>query len=146
LTAVVNQQLTAYEFSSLEQAFLNQTYSAETSWHFLNYYRLNLGFQYQIYRGRTSAFDRNIPMLDFGFSRRFLRNQSGELRLTGFNLLDRDLGITQRVDANFIERQVTNSLGRYFLLTFTYSLNRQLNVFEEGHRGFGGGRGRMMVH
>ena len=146
LTAVVNQQLTAYEFSSLEQAFLNQTYSAETSWHFLNHYRLNLGFRYQIYRGRTSAFDRDIPMLDFGFSRRFLRNQSGELRLTGFNLLDRDLGITQRVDANFIERQVTNSLGRYFLLTFTYSLNRQLNVFEEGHRGFGGGRGRMMVH
>lgn len=144
LSAVVNQQLTNYEFGSLEQAFLNQTYSAETNWNFLKHYRLNLGFSYQIYKGRTEAFDRKIPMLDFGFSRRFLKNHSGELRLTGYNLLNKDLGVTQSVSTNFIERQVTNSLGRYFLLTFTYSLNRDLNVFEGTHRG-GGGRG-MMIH
>ncbi len=146
LTANVNQQLTAYEFSSLEQAFLNQTYGVETDWRFLKYYRLNLGFRYQVYQGRTDAFDREIPMLDFGFSRQFLRNNAGELRLTGYNLLDQDLGITQRVDVNFIERQVSNSLGRYFLLSFTYSLNRELNVFDGAHRGGGGGGRRMIVH
>ncbi len=145
LTANVNQQLTAYEFSSLEQAYLNQTYGAETSWHFLKYYRLNLGFRYQIYQGRASEFDQEIPMLDFGFSRQFLRNNAGELRFTAYNLLDQDLGITQRVDANFFERQLTNSLGRYFLLSFTYSLNRELNVFDGTHRGGGGGGGRRVI-
>ncbi len=149
LSANLSQQLTAYEFSTLEQAYLNQTYAADANWNFLKYYRLNLGFRYQIYEGRTSDFDRKIPMLDFGFSRSFLKNNSGELRLTGYNLLNQDMGITQRVDANFLERQVTNSLGTYFLLTFTYSLNRSFNVFEGAGTGGGpgGGRGmRMIMH
>ncbi len=144
LSANLNQQLTAYEFSTLEQAYLNQTYTAETNLSFLRYYRLNLGFRYQIYEGRTTDFDRKIPMLDFGFSRTFLRNNSGELRLTGFNLLNQDLGVTQRMDTNFMEQQVTNSLGRYFLLTFTYSLNRSLNVFDGAGQGSGHGSGRGM--
>ena len=144
LSATVSQQLTDYEFSALEQAYLNQTYSAEANWNFLQHYRLNLGYRYQIYQGRTSDFDQKIPLLDFGFSRRFLRGNAGELRLTGYNLLNQDLGVTQSVDANYLQRQVTNSLGRYFLLTFTYSLNRGLNVMDGGH---GPGRGiRMMVH
>ena len=109
-------------------------------------YSLNFGFRYQIYEGRSSEFDRDIAMLDFGLARRFLRNNSGELRLTGFNLLNQDLGVIQTFDANYIEQQVTNSLGRYFLLTFTYSLNRELNVFDGVHRGTGGGGRRMIVH
>jgi hypothetical protein len=144
LSATVSQQLTDYEFSVLEQAYLNQTYSAEANWNFLQHYRLNLGYRYQIYQGRTSDFDQKIPLLDFGFSRRFLRGNAGELRLTGYNLLNQDLGVTQSVDANYLQRQVTNSLGRYFLLTFTYSLNRGLNVMDGGH---GPGRGmRMIMH
>ncbi len=144
LSATASQQLTDYEFSALEQAYLNQTYSAEANWNFLQHYRLNLGYRYQIYQGRTSDFDQKIPLLDFGFSRRFLKGNAGELRLTGYNLLNQDLGVTQSVDANYLQRQVTNSLGRYFLLTFTYSLNRGLNVMDGGH---GPGRGmRMMVH
>ncbi len=143
ISANLNHQLTTYEFSALEQAYLNRTYSAESNWNFLDNYRLNLGMRYMVYEGRTSAFDQDIPMLDFGISRSFMKNQSGELRLTGYNLLNRDLGVTQSADANYIQRQVTNSLGRYFLLTFTYSLNRSLNMFGEGQRG--GGRGRMQM-
>ena len=145
LTANYNQQLTKYEFSALEQAFLNQTYGMETSWTFLEHYRLGGGYRYQIYVGRTEAFDRRIPMLDFSLSRNFLKSNAGELKLSGYNLLNKDLGITQTVDANFIQRQVTNSLGRYFLLTLTYSLNQAMNVFDSTHR-TGGGPGMRIMH
>jgi hypothetical protein len=145
LTAIINQQLTKYEFGVLEQAFLNQTYGSETTWSFLDNYRLGFDFRYQVYEGRNSAFDRNVPMLNFNFSRRFLKNKAGELRLSGFNLLDKELGITQQVDVNYIQRQETNSLGRYFLMTFTYSLNRSLNVLDDIQRNPGRGM-RMMMH
>ena len=138
LSASLNRQLTAYEFSTLEQAYLNQTYGADVNWRFLDHYRVQGELRYQIYEGRSSEFDQKIPMLEFGVSRRFLRNNSGELKLSGYNLLDRDLGVSQRVDTNFLEQQVTNSLGRYFLLSFTYSLNSSMNVFD------GAGRGGMM--
>jgi hypothetical protein len=145
LTANINQQLTKYEFSELEQAFLNQTYGSESSLRFQKNWRLGTGFRYQIYEGRTEAFDRKIPMLDFSLSRSFLKGNAGELKLSGYNLLNQDLGVTQSADANYIQRQVTNSLGSYFLLSFTYSLNRALNVMDGAHRPGGGGM-RMIMH
>ncbi|MBW6498884.1 MAG: TonB-dependent receptor [Bacteroidales bacterium] len=144
LTANVNQQLTKYEFSALEQAFLNQTYGSEVSWTFLKDWRLGTGYRYQIYEGRTEAFDRKIPMLDFSLSRTFLKGNAGELKLSGYNLLNKDLGVTQSADINYIQRLETNSLGRYFLLSFTYSLNRALNVFDNTHRPGSGGGMRIM--
>lgn len=146
LTANLNQQLTRYEFRTLEQAFLNQAFGTDFSWNFLKHYRLGANFNYQIFQGRTDAFDRNIPMLDFFFSRSFLRGNAGEIRLSGFNLLNQNLGVMQNVDANFIQRQVSNSLGQYFLLTFTYSLNQAMNMFDGANRQ-GQGRGmRMIMH
>ncbi|MDR4987293.1 MAG: outer membrane beta-barrel protein [Bacteroidales bacterium] len=142
LSASMNWQVTEYEFSTLEQAYLNQSYAAEVNWRFLSHYRLEAGFRYMVYEGRTSDFDQRIPLLELSFGRRFLRNNSGELVLSAYNLLNRELGVTQRMETNFLEQQVTNSLGRYFLLSFTYSLNRNLNVME----GIGGGGGRMRFH
>jgi hypothetical protein len=120
----LNQQLTAYAFSSLEQAFLNQVYTAELFWGFLEHYRIQTSMHYQIYEGRQQVYDQRIPMMDAGLSRRFLKGETGELRLTAYNLLDRDLGISQSMNLNYSEYQETNSLGRYFLLSFTYSLRR----------------------
>jgi hypothetical protein len=143
LAANFNNQITTYKFSNTEQAFLNQTYNSNASWTFLKNYRLQTSYNYSIYQGRTSEFDRKVPMLDLSFARSFLKNNSGELKLSVFNLLDSELGITQTNNVNYYERSVTNSLGRYFLLSFTWSLNQQLNMMS----GSGPGRGRgMMMH
>jgi hypothetical protein len=146
VTANINQQLTRYEFSPLEQAFLNQTFGSDIAWTFLKNFRLGLNFSYQMFEGRTADLNRTIPMLDFFVSRSFLRGNAGEIRLSGFNLLNQNLGMTQNVDVNFIQRQVTNSIGQYFLLTFTYSLNQAMNTFDGANRG-GQGRGmRVIMH
>jgi hypothetical protein len=143
LTANLNNQITRYEFSTAEQAFLNQTYQSDLNYSFLKYYRVQAAYNYNIYQGRTSEFDREIQMLDMSVSRSFLKNNAGELKLSVFNLLDSELGVTQTNAVNYYERAVTNSLGRYFMLTFTYSINRQLNMMD----GAGRGRGiRMMIH
>jgi hypothetical protein len=142
LSANLNNQITRYEFRNTEQAYLNQAYQADLNWSFLKHYRLQSGYNYNIYQGRTSEFDRKIPMLDMSFSRSFLKNNSGELKFSIFNLLDSELGVTQTNDVNYYQRAVTNSLGRYFMLSFTYALNRQLNLME---RGGGGGR-HMIMH
>lgn len=141
LSANMNQQLTRYQFSVSEQAFMNQNYGADVSWSFLKYYRVQSAFNYQFYQGRTAAMDRKIPMLDFNLSRSFLRNESGELKFSVYNLLNQNLGVTQNQSVNYYEYSETNSLGRYFLLTFTYSLNKQLNIMEGPRQGRG-----MMIH
>jgi len=141
LSASLNRNLTDYEFSTTQQAYLNQTYSAESNLTFFKNYEASINYRYMVYQGKTSDFDQKVPLLNASIARRFLKNKSIELKLSAFNLLDKDLGVTQTSNVNYIERTVTNSLGRYFLLSLTYSLNRQLNVLENGHRG----GGRMMM-
>ncbi len=130
-SAGINTQLTKYEFSNLEQAFLSQTYSSNTGLTLLKQLRAEVDFRYMIYQGRTAAFDRSLPMLNASLGYRILKGNAGEVKLSGQNLLDKELGFTNNVTDNFIQTQITNSLGRYFLLTFTYSLNRSLNVIED---------------
>jgi hypothetical protein len=56
-----------------------------------------------------------------------LKNKVAELKLSVNNLLNKALGINQTANLNYLERQTTNSLGRYFMVSFIYSLNKQLN-------------------
>lgn len=50
-----------------------------------------------------------------------LKNKALELKLSGINLLNTNLGVTQNANMNYVERQVANSLGRYYMLSLTYA-------------------------
>lgn len=145
LTANWNRQLTAYEFTDLNQVFLNQTYGAEFNLNFLKRYRFNTTFNYLIFQGQQNDFNQAIPLLDLSLARSFLKNKSLEGKFSASNLLDRNIGISQRADVNFVERSVTNALGRYFMFTLTYSLNQQLNPMSGTGRGRGPGTRMMMM-
>ncbi|MEQ8473447.1 MAG: TonB-dependent receptor [Marinoscillum sp.] len=56
-------------------------------------------------------------------SRYFLKGNRGELKLIGFDLLNQNIGVDQTSTANYIQEERVRSLGRYFLLSFTYSLS-----------------------
>lgn len=139
LTANVNKTLTEFEFSNFEQAFLNQVYGAEMLWDFLKGFRSVANFRYMMYQGVSSEFDQVIPMLDVSLARPILKNKSLEAKVSASNLLNINLGVTQSANANYWERQITNNLGRYYMFSLTYSLNRQLNMFDGGNRRRGGG-------
>ncbi|MCC5931737.1 MAG: TonB-dependent receptor [Cyclobacteriaceae bacterium] len=144
LTANWNHQLTRYEFTDLNQVFLNQTYGAEFNLNFLKKYRFSTNYSYLIFQGQQNDFNQAIPLLDLSIARSFLKNNSLEGKLSASNLLDQNIGISQRADVNFVERSVTNALGRYFMVTLTYSLNKQLNPMSGTGRGRGQGPRMMM--
>ena len=75
-------------------------------------------------------------------SRFLLKNNTGELKFSVNNLLDYSLSVNQTATANYLQQQVTNNLGRYFMVSFTYSLNKQLNPM--GGMRQGGGMRMMM--
>jgi hypothetical protein len=127
LAADRDEQFTAYEFNQGDQRFTNSTYTAETNFTFLKDYQFSGIFEFLQYQNRGTGFEQSIPLLNLSFSRFMLKNKAGELKLAVNNLLDRALGVSQTASINYLERQTTNSLGRYFMLSFTYALNKQLN-------------------
>ena len=48
----------------------------------------------------------------------------GELKFNATDLLNKNVIVNRTSNANYIEDTRTNSLRRYFMMTFTYSLNK----------------------
>jgi hydrogenase maturation factor len=61
----------------------------------------------------------------------FLKNKRGELKLSVNDLLNRNTGISRTAQLNFVQDERTTTLGRYFLLSFTYAL-KGINPAQRG--------------
>lgn len=127
LNASLRKNTASYEFDQPDQSFLNQTYTAEASVSLLRNYQFVADFNYYVYSDRKNDFKEDIPVLNLSLSQFLLKNKKGELKLSVNNLLDEATGVTQTANSNYLERQITNSLGRYFMISFTYMLNKHLN-------------------
>ncbi len=142
LRANLSNQFSIYEDESRNQSFLNQAYTAEGNFTFFKHYNLNSNFDYLVYANQAGGETQKIPLLNISLSRYILKANSGEIKLAVVNLLDRNLGVTQSANNNYVEREIMNSLGRFVMISFTYALNKQMNPLG----GMNGRRGpRMMM-
>jgi hypothetical protein len=127
LSARLERQLTDYEFQQNDQIFLNNNYTAETNLTILKNYQFSSSFEILQYDNQNNNYSQTIPLLNLSVSRFLLKNKTGELKFAVNNLLDKALGVNQTANLNYTERQTTNSLGRIFMVSFAYSINKQLN-------------------
>ncbi|HET9054995.1 MAG TPA: outer membrane beta-barrel protein, partial [Cyclobacteriaceae bacterium] len=134
----LSQQRTNYESANnTDQKYFNKTYTTEANYNFLKYYRLSGTFNYMEYENLTNKSTVSIPMLNFSLSRYVLKANAVEIKVGVNNVLNRNLGVTQTANNNYFERQTMNSLGRYYMVSFTYAINRHLNPMGGGRRGSG---------
>ena len=145
--AIVNSQTTdpvtfarKYDFSTPDQQYFNQTYRAELNLNFLKKYAFNTSYDYLIYTSATNDFDETIPFLNLSISRFVMKNNAGEIKVGVNNLLDQSNSVTQSAGENYLQQQTMNNLGRYYMVSFTYALNKHLNPM--GNRRGGGGGSR----
>jgi outer membrane receptor protein involved in Fe transport len=146
LSANMSRQETKYSFNTQQnQIYLNQTYTAEVNVNFLKNYSYNSEMDYFVYNSKTTNFHQSIPLWNMSVSRYILKNKAGELKLGVNNLLNRSLSVTQSSGTNYLQQQTTNNLGRFYMISFTYALNKQLNPMGEGGRRGRGGPRMMMI-
>ncbi|HNG43849.1 MAG TPA: TonB-dependent receptor, partial [Cyclobacteriaceae bacterium] len=131
---------TTYESGQNDQKYFNKTYTGEANINFLKVYRLSGTMNYMEYQNQSNNSTVSIPMLNLSLSRYVLKANAGEIKFAVNNVLDRNLGVTQTANAQYFERQTMNSLGRYYMVTFTYAINRHLNPMGGGGRRGGGQR------
>jgi hypothetical protein len=144
---VIDINLTArYSFSNTNNAvnptlntnFLTKVFGADMTnylpWNIV----LNQSFNYAINTGRAEGFNTAIPIWNASFSKFFLKNKRAEIKMSAFDLLNKNIGINRNVSQNQIVDRSYNVISQYFLLSFTYSLQKS---------GLGGGAraGGMMI-
>lgn len=136
LSANISQNKTEYSFNTAQnQQYLNETYGADLNVSFLKNYAFDATYNFYHYRSQTTGFDQTIPIVNLSISRFLLKNNVGELKFAVVNALDKSMGVSQTATSNYLQQETTNNLGRYYMISFTYALNKQLNPM-------GGGRGR----
>jgi len=116
------------------QQYFNETYSAETFVTILKNWQFNGSFDYLIYNSQTTGFNQKLPLLNLSLSRFILKAQSGEIKFGVVNVFDKSMSVSQVASVNYLEQTTYNNLGRYFMVSFTYSLNKQLNPMGGGNR------------
>ena len=124
-TAGINYYRTKYSLqASLNTEYLNQQYSTEVNWQLPKRFYFNTEFTYTINSQRASGFNTKVPLWNAFISKQFLRFNRGEIKLSAFDLLKQNIGISRSTSQNYIEDKRVKNLQRFFLLSFTYSLTK----------------------
>ena len=146
LDDVIDINLTArYSFSktsneinpTLNTNFLTKVFGADMTNYLPFNIVLNQSLNYAINTGRAEGFNTSVPIWNASFSKFFMKNKRAELKMSAFDLLNKNIGISRNVSQNQIVDRSYNVINQYFLLSFTYSLQKS---------GLGGARpGGMMI-
>jgi hypothetical protein len=125
LSAGVNYYHTQYSLQqSLNTEYLNQQYSTEINWQLPKRFFFNTEFTYAINSQRASGFNTKVPLWNAFISKQFLRFNRGEIKLSAFDVLKQNVGISRSTSQNYYEDKRVINLQRFFLLSFTYSLTK----------------------
>lgn len=117
--------------SALNNKYLTQEYSVDLGWQLPGNLFLSTDFDYRISSERAEGYNAKVPLWNASISKLFLKFDRGELKLSVFDLLNKNQGIVRNTNQNYIEDQVNRVLNRFFLLSFTYSLNKMSAIEEK---------------
>ena len=126
--------------SSLNNNYLTQDYSIDAGWQLPKNFYLSTDFTYTISSKRSEGYNAKVPLWNASFSKLFLKYNRGEMKISVHDLLNENQAIVRTTNSNYIEDQSNRVLKRFYLLSFTYSLNK-MSANANGP----GGRGNMII-
>lgn len=136
LSAGFSHNQSAYSLQpAFNTTYFSQEYAGEVNWELPANFYLASSFTYTVNSQRAEGFNIRVPLWNMSFSRQFLRFNRGELKLSVFDLLNRNIDINRSTNQNYIEDSRTKNLQRFFLLSFTYSLSKNGLSKEAQERG-----------
>jgi hypothetical protein len=104
------------------QSFFQQNYFAELLVNVGKNWAVSTELDYTIYEGSAVGTRQAVPIWQANLRHYFLKNRRAELRLSAYDILNKNVGINWTSNFNYTQEEVINSLGRYFMLSFKYQL------------------------
>ncbi len=113
---------TTYSVSEqFNQFFTRQTFYADFALEVADKWSLTSSFDYQVYSNESFGKQQGIPLWTASLSR-FVMKQKGEIKLSVFDMLNKNVGINRISQLNYTQEERILSLRRYFMLSFAYSI------------------------
>jgi hypothetical protein len=105
-------------------SYFMHVYSADATYTLPKNFILSTDFDYTFNTGRTDGFNQNYAIWNGSIAKQVLKNKRGEIKASVFDILNQNTSVYRNVAQNYIEDVQNSVLKRYFMLTFTYNINR----------------------
>jgi hypothetical protein len=125
LTASLSLNTSDYSLlPALNSHYMRQNYGMNATAYLPWRLSLHTEFNAIVNTGRAEGYNTAIPLWNTSIAKALLKNDRGEVKFGVMDILNRNTGITRSVNQGSIVDEQYNVLRRYFLLSFTYSLNK----------------------
>jgi hypothetical protein len=111
--------------------YFSQTATAKFYQLLLKRFVITSDFSYTKYDGLSGSYNQEIFLWNAGIAYKFLKNNAAEIKFSVTDILNQNKSISRTVYETYIEDNQTQTLKRYFILTFTYNLrsfNNKYNI------------------
>jgi hypothetical protein len=112
-----------FSLSSLStQEYYDFTNSLETNFKLPHSFFVSSNIRHLAYKNEAADFNRSLAIWNMSVYKLFGKDKKAEIRLTAYDILNQNTGISQSYYQNFAVREVSKTLARYFMLSFSYNM------------------------
>lgn len=104
--------------------YWTETYSVEGNWWITKGLSFSSDMDYTHRSGLPAGYNSSPLVWNASVGAQVFKNKRGLLQLQVFDILRQNTGFTRNTNQNYIEDVSYKALSRYWLLSFTYSINR----------------------
>ena len=108
----------------LNMDYTTQTYSADISYTTKSNFTISSDFDYYINNGLSEEYNQSLPIWNAYIAQQVFKKKNGEIKFSVNDILNQNQSISRTARENYVEDTRSLVIQRYFLLTFTYNLNR----------------------
>ena len=104
--------------------YWTQEYSLDFNMYLPKGFSIATDVDYIIRTGLPEGYNTSPLIWNAGIAKQVFKNKKGEIRLQVFDMLKQNIGFTRNTNQNYIQDISYKVLSRYWLLSFTYNINR----------------------
>ncbi len=125
LTAAVSLNSGRYSLEpDLNTNYVRQNYGVNITNYLPAGVSIHNEFNYIFNTGRPPGYNTSTPLWNLSVAKSLFKHDRGEIKVSIMDVLDQNAGITRNLLQGSVQDERYNVLQRYFLLSFTYSLNK----------------------
>jgi hypothetical protein len=88
---------------------------------------INNELSYSINTGRSQGYNKNVALWNAAITKGLFKYNRGTFKLSVFDLLNQNIGISRNANLNYIEDASYKVLNRFYMASFTYNLRKAGN-------------------
>ena len=130
------------EDSNLNQSYLDLELFTNIEVDLKKDWNFSTSFRHKTYSTEDFGDQVDVTRIEAAVSKVFLKSKKLRAELKAFDILNQNRNITRTSNVNYIQDERIQSIGRYVMVSLSYSFSGFGTSQSSGRGGRGGGRGR----